>query len=167
MDVALHLQSDVVAFDLPGERNAKVTLDRTKGSIGERPRTRGSPAGQVVRQPGAFILGSAPRSPADPDGTVFQIHSAHYRQPGRPPPRRARRGRRYLRFQIAEVARQSRSKVTLAGVGYASPWPSVSWQAPSAVCRDPGSKATPIRGLGWNLAKRYVRLSPKGCCCEA
>ena len=85
-DVASYLQSYVSALDLPVQLNARVTsLAELKGSTRERPRTRSSRRDQVVVATGPFQVPFVPPVARDLDDTVFQIHSADYRNPAQLP----------------------------------------------------------------------------------
>ena len=114
-DVASYLQSYVSAFDLPVKLNSKVTaLTEREGTYLVRAADEGFTADQVVVATGPFQVPFVPPITRDLDDTVFQVHSADYRNPGQLPDgevlvvRGGNSG-----FQIAEELAATR-KVTLA-----------------------------------------------------
>ena len=85
-DVASYLESYVSAFDLPVKLNAKVTsLTRSKEEYIVATADQGSRARQVVVATGPFQVPFVPPLAGDLDDTVFQIHSADYRNPAQLP----------------------------------------------------------------------------------
>ncbi len=85
-DVASYLQSYVSAFDLPVKLNAKVTsLTEREGKYLVRTADEEFTADQVVVATGPFQVPFVPPIIRDLDGTVFQIHSADYRNPASTP----------------------------------------------------------------------------------
>ena len=85
-DVASYLQSYASAFDLPVKLNAKVTsLTERAGEYVVTTADQGSTARQVVVATGSFQVPFVPPVARDLDDTVFQIHSADYRNPAQLP----------------------------------------------------------------------------------
>jgi putative flavoprotein involved in K+ transport len=85
-DVAAYLKSYVSAFDMPMRLNARVTsVAKQDGdylvTIGHEDLT----ASQVVVATGPFQVPFVPPSAAELDQSVFQIHSADYRNPAQLP----------------------------------------------------------------------------------
>ena len=166
-DVASYLQSYVSAFDLPVKLNAKVTsLTEREGKYLVRTADEGFTADQVVVATGPFQVPFVPPITGDLDGTVFQIHSADYRNPGQLPDGEVLVvGGGNSGFQIAEELAATR-KVTLA----------VGQRVPSLPQRLLGKdlfwwlsgigfmKVSTDSRLGRKLAKRDVLIgsSPKG-----
>ncbi len=115
-DVATYLQSYVSSFDLPVRLNAKVTsLTQRDGTYVVTTTDEEFTASQVVVATGPFQVPVVPPVAGELDETVFQIHSADYRNPAQLP-----RGGRVLvvgggnsGFQIAEELAATR-KVDLA-----------------------------------------------------
>ncbi|MDP9301761.1 MAG: NAD(P)/FAD-dependent oxidoreductase [Actinomycetota bacterium] len=115
-DVATYLQSYVSSFDLPVRLNAKVTsLTQRDGTYVVTTTDEEFTASQVVVATGPFQVPVVPPVAGELDETVFQIHSADYRNPAQLP-----RGGRVLvvgggnsGFQIAEELAAPR-KVDLA-----------------------------------------------------
>ena len=114
-DVATYLQSYVSAFDLPVKLNAKViSLTAREGKYLVRTADAGFTADQVVVATGPFQVPFVPPIVGDLDSTVFQIHSADYRNPGQLPDGEVLVvGGGNSGFQIAEELAATR-KVTLA-----------------------------------------------------
>jgi putative flavoprotein involved in K+ transport len=166
-DVASYLQSYVSEFDLPVKLNAKVTsLTEREGKYLVRTADEGFTADQVVVATGPFQVPFVPSIIRDLDGTVFQIHSADYRNPGQLPDGEVLVvGGGNSGFQIAEELAATR-KVTLA----------VGQRIPSLPQRLLGKdlfwwlsgigfmKVSTDSRLGRKLAKRDVLIgsSPKG-----
>jgi putative flavoprotein involved in K+ transport len=166
-DVASYLQSYVSAFDLPVKLNAKVTsLTEREGKYLVRTADEGFTADQVVVATGPFQVPFVPPIIRDLDGTVFQIHSADYRNPGQLPAGEVLVvGGGNSGFQIAEELAAMR-KVTLA----------VGQRVPSLPQRLLGKdlfwwlsgvgfmKVSTDSRLGRKLAKRDVLIgsSPRG-----
>ena len=164
-DVASYLQSYVSAFDLPVKLNAKVTsLTEREGKYLVRTADEGFTADQVVVATGPFQVPFVP--PITRDDTVFQIHSADYRNPSQLPDGEVLVvGGGNSGFQIAEELAATR-KVTLA----------VGQRAPSFPQRLLGKdlfwwlsgvgfmKVSTDSRLGRKLAKRDVLIgsSPRG-----
>jgi len=115
-DVATYLESYVSAFDLPVRPNANVTSLTHRDGVYVVTTADGEfTASQVVVATGPFQVPFLPPVAGDLDETVFQIHSADYRNPAQLPD-----GGRVLvvgggnsGFQIAEELAPSR-KVDLA-----------------------------------------------------
>ena len=163
-DVASYLQSYVSAFDLPVKLNAKVTsLTEGEGKYLVRTADEGFTADQVVVATGPFQVPFVP--PITRNDTVFQIHSADYRNPSQLPDGEVLVvGGGNSGFQIAEELAATR-KVTLA----------VGQRAPSFPQRLLGKdlfwwlsgvgfmKVSTDSRLGRKLAKRdvLIRSSPK------
>jgi putative flavoprotein involved in K+ transport len=85
-DVATYLQSYVSAFDLPVRLNAKVTsLTQRDGEYVVATVDDELKASQVVVATGPFQVPFIPPVAGDLDETVFQIHSAEYRNPAQLP----------------------------------------------------------------------------------
>ena len=165
--VASYLQAYVSAFDLPVKLNAKVTsLTEREGKYLVKTADEGFSAEQVVVATGPFQVPFAPPIIGDLDATVFQIHSADYRNPGQLPHGDVLIvGGGNSGFQIAEELAATR-KVTLA----------VGQRVPSLPQRLLGKdlfwwlsgigfmKVSTDSRLGRKLAKRDVLIgsSPKG-----
>jgi putative flavoprotein involved in K+ transport len=164
-DVASYLQSYASAFDLPVKLNAKVTsLTEREGKYLVRTADEGFTADQVVVATGPFQVPFVP--PITRDDTVFQIHSADYRNPSQLPDGEVLVvGGGNSGFQIAGELAATR-KVTLA----------VGQRAPSLPQRLLGKdlfwwlsgvgfmKVSTDSRLGRKLAKRDVLIgsSPRG-----
>jgi putative flavoprotein involved in K+ transport len=164
-DVASYLQSYVSAFDLPVKLNAKATsLTEREGKYLVRTADEGFTADQVVVATGPFQVPFVP--PVTRDDTVFQIHSADYRNPSQLPDGEVLVvGGGNSGFQIAEELAATR-KVTLA----------VGQRVPSLPQRLLGKdlfwwlsgvgfmKVSTDSRLGRKLAKRDVLIgsSPRG-----
>jgi putative flavoprotein involved in K+ transport len=85
-DVAKYLQSYVSAFDLPVRLNARVTsLTQRDGASVVATADAEFTASQVVVATGPFQVPFVPPVAGDLDETVFQIHSADYRNPAQLP----------------------------------------------------------------------------------
>jgi putative flavoprotein involved in K+ transport len=85
-DVARYLQSYVPAFDLPVRLNAKVTsLTQRDGAYVVATADEEFTTSQVVIATGPFQVPFVPPVAGDLDETVFQIHSADYRNPAQLP----------------------------------------------------------------------------------
>ena len=114
-DVVSYLRSYVPAFDLPVKLNAKVTsLTQREGEYLVATRDEGFRAGQVVVATGPFQVPFVPPVARDLDDTVFQIHSADYRNPTQLPDGEVLVvGGGNSGFQIAEELAATR-KVSLA-----------------------------------------------------
>jgi putative flavoprotein involved in K+ transport len=114
-DVASYLQSYASAFDLPVKLNAKVTsLTERAGEYVVTTADQGSTARQVVVATGSFQVPFVPPVARDLDDTVFQIHSADYRNPTQLPDGEVLVvGGGNSGFQIAEELAATR-KVSLA-----------------------------------------------------
>jgi putative flavoprotein involved in K+ transport len=85
-DVVTYLQSYVSAFDLPVRFNAKVTsLTKRDGTYVVAAADEEFTASQVVVATGPFQVPFVPPAAGDLDETVFQIHSADYRNPAQLP----------------------------------------------------------------------------------
>jgi putative flavoprotein involved in K+ transport len=85
-DVVTYLQSYVSAFDLPVRLNAKVTsLTRRDGAYVVATADAEFTASQVVVATGPFQVPFIPPVAGEMDETVFQIHSADYRNPAQLP----------------------------------------------------------------------------------
>ena len=81
-DVASYLESYVSEFDLPVKLNAKVTsLTKAAGEFVVTTADEELTADQVVVATGPFQVPFVPPVAGDLDDTVFQIHSADYRNP--------------------------------------------------------------------------------------
>ena len=81
-DAASYLQSYVSAFDLPVKLNARATsLTKAKEEYLVTTADGEFTADQVVVATGPFQVPFVPPVAGDLDGTVFQIHSADYRDP--------------------------------------------------------------------------------------
>ncbi|MFL5791420.1 MAG: flavin-containing monooxygenase [Actinomycetota bacterium] len=114
-DVGSYLRSYASSFDLPVKVNAKVvSLKRTGETYRVRTADDAFSADQVVVATGPFQIPFVPPIVDEPDGEVFQIHSAGYRNPDQVP------GSEVLvvgggnsGFQIAEELSATR-RVTLA-----------------------------------------------------
>ena len=166
-DVASYLQSYVSAFDLPVKLDAKVTsLTEREGKYLVRTADEGFTADQVVVATGPFQVPFVPPIIRDLDDTVFQIHSADYRNPAQLPDGEVLVvGGGNSGFQIAEELAATR-KVTLA----------VGQRVPSLPQRLLGKdlfwwlsgvgfmKVSTDSRLGRKLAKRDVLIgsSPRG-----
>jgi putative flavoprotein involved in K+ transport len=166
-DVASYLRSYVSAFDLPVKLNAKVTsLTEREGKYLVRTADEGFTADQVVVATGPFQVPFVPPIIRELDSTVFQLHSADYRNPGQLPEGEVLVvGGGNSGFQIAEELAATR-KVTLA----------VGQRVPSLPQRLLGKdlfwwlsgigfmKVSTDSRLGRKLAKRDVLLgsSPRG-----
>ena len=114
-DVASYLQSYVSAFELPVKLNAKVTsLTEHGGRYVVTTADETFTAGQVVVATGPFQVPFVPPVAGDLDDTVFQIHSADYRNPTQLPDGEVLVvGGGNSGFQIAEELAATR-KVSLA-----------------------------------------------------
>ena len=166
-DVASYLQSYVSAFDLPVKLNARVTsLTEREGKYLVRTAGEGFVADQVVVATGPFQVPFGPPITRDLHGTVFQIHSADYRNAAQLPDGEVLVvGGGNSGFQIAEELAATR-KVTLA----------VGQRVPSLPQRLLGKdlfwwlsgigfmKVSTDSRLGRKLAKRDVLIgsSPRG-----
>jgi putative flavoprotein involved in K+ transport len=166
-DVASYLQSYVSAFDLPVKLNAKVvSLAEREGTYLVRTADEVFTADQVVVATGPFQVPFVPPITRELDGTVFQIHSADYRNPGQLPDGEVLVvGGGNSGFQIAEELAATK-KVTLA----------VGQRVPSLPQRLLGKdlfwwlsgvgfmKVSTDSRLGRKLAKRDVLIgsSPRG-----
>ncbi len=85
-DVAAYLQAYVSAFDLPVRLNAKVTsLNPRDGAYVVATADEELTASQVVVATGPFHVPFVPPIAGDLDRSVFQIHSADYRNPAQLP----------------------------------------------------------------------------------
>ena len=85
-DVAAYLQSYATVFDLPVRLNAKVTsLALRDGAYVVATAQEEFAASQVVVATGPFQVPFIPPVAGDLDQAVFQIHSAHYRNPAQLP----------------------------------------------------------------------------------
>src|SRR4029450_9399444 len=85
-DAASYLHSYVSAFDLPVRLNAKVTsLTQRNGAYVVATADAEFTASQVVVATGPFQVPFIPPVAGDLDETVFQIHSAGYRNPAQLP----------------------------------------------------------------------------------
>jgi len=85
-DVAAYLQAYVAAFDLPVRLTAKVTsLGRRGGAFVVATADEELEASHVVIATGPFHVPSIPPIARDLDQSVFQIHSAEYRNPAQLP----------------------------------------------------------------------------------
>ena len=85
-DVAAYLQAYVSAFDLPVRLNAKVTsLNPRDGAYVVATADEELTASQVVVATGPFHVPFVPPIAGDLDESVFQIHSADYRNPAQLP----------------------------------------------------------------------------------
>jgi putative flavoprotein involved in K+ transport len=85
-DVAAYLGSYISAFDLPVRHNAKVTtLSQRDGAYVVATADEEFTASQVVVATGPFQVPFVPPVADDLDGSVFQIHSADYRNPAQLP----------------------------------------------------------------------------------
>jgi putative flavoprotein involved in K+ transport len=85
-DVVSYLRAYVSAFDLPVRLNAKVTsLNQRKGAYVVATGDEELTAGQVVVAAGPFQVPFVPPIAGDLDESVFQIHSADYRNPAQLP----------------------------------------------------------------------------------
>jgi putative flavoprotein involved in K+ transport len=85
-DVATYLQSYRSAFDLPVRFNAKVaSLTQRDGAYVVATTDEEFTASQVVAATGPFQVPFIPPVAGDLDETVFQIHSADYRNPSQLP----------------------------------------------------------------------------------
>jgi putative flavoprotein involved in K+ transport len=85
-DVATYLQSYVSAFDLPVRLNSKVTsLTQRDGTYVVATPDEEFTASQVAVATGPFQVPFVPPLAGDLDETVFQIHSADYRNPAQLP----------------------------------------------------------------------------------
>jgi putative flavoprotein involved in K+ transport len=85
-DVATYLESYISAFDLPVRLNAKVTsLTQRDGTYVAATADAEFTASQVVIATGPFQVPFIPPVAGDLDETVFQIHSADYRNPAQLP----------------------------------------------------------------------------------
>jgi putative flavoprotein involved in K+ transport len=167
-DVVAYLQAYVSAFEIPVRLNAKVTsLTQRDGAYVVATADEEFTASQVVVATGPFQVPFVPPVAGDLDETVFQIHSADYRNPAQLP-----EGGRVLvvgggnsGFQIAEEVAATR-KVDLA----------VGKRVPSLPQRLLGKdlfwwlsgigfmKVSTDSRLGRKLAKRDVLIgsSPRG-----
>jgi putative flavoprotein involved in K+ transport len=120
-DVASYLQAYASSFDLPVRLNAKVTsLTKREGEYVVATADQEFRAGQVVVATGPFQVPFVPPLAEDLDDTVFEIHSADYRNPTQLPDGEVLVvGGGNSGFQIAEELAATR-KVTLA-VGHRVP----------------------------------------------
>ena len=85
-DVATYLQAYVSAFDLPVRLKAKVTsLTQRDGTYVAATADEEFTASQVVVAAGPFQVPFVPPIAGDLEETVFQIHSADYRNPAQLP----------------------------------------------------------------------------------
>src|SRR5205809_551881 len=85
-DVASYLQGYVSAFDLPVRLNAKVTsLRQRDGAYFVATADEELTASQVVVATGPFQVPLIPPIARDLDESVFQVHSADYRNPAQLP----------------------------------------------------------------------------------
>jgi putative flavoprotein involved in K+ transport len=85
-DVASYLQAYVSAFDLPVRLNARVvSLTQREGAYVVTTADEKLTASQVVVATGPFQVPSVPPIARDLDESVFQVHSADYRNPGQLP----------------------------------------------------------------------------------
>ncbi len=85
-DVVTYLESYVSAFDLPVRLNAKVTSLTQRDGVYVVTTADGEfTASQVVVATGPFQVPFVPPVAGDLDETVFQIHSADYRNPAQLP----------------------------------------------------------------------------------
>src|SRR6266571_8853184 len=85
-DVATYLESYVSAFDLPVRLKANVTsLTQRDGAYLVTTADGEFTAGRVVVATGPFQVPFVPPVTGDLDETVFQIHSADYRNPAQLP----------------------------------------------------------------------------------
>jgi len=85
-DVASYLQAYVSAFDLPVRLNARVTsLTRRDGAHVVATANEELTASHVVVATGPFQVPFVPPIAGGLDGSVFQIHSADYRNPAQLP----------------------------------------------------------------------------------
>lgn len=85
-DVVSYLQAYVSAFDLPVRLNAKVTsLTQRDGAYVVATADEEFTASQVVAATGPFQVPFVPPVAGDLAETVFQIHSANYRNPAQLP----------------------------------------------------------------------------------
>jgi putative flavoprotein involved in K+ transport len=114
-DVASYLQSYVSSFEIPVKLNAKVTsLSEGEGKYLVRTADEGFTADQVVVATGPFQVPFVPPITRELDDTVFQIHSADYRNPAQLPDGEVLVvGGGNSGFQIAEELAATR-KVSLA-----------------------------------------------------
>src|SRR5437867_2212767 len=114
-DVASYLRAYASGFDLPVTLNAKVTsLNQRDGTYVVATADTEFTAGQVVVATGPFQVPFVPPVAGDLDETVFQIHSAGYRNPAQLPEGRVLVvGGGNSGFQIAEELAATR-RVDLA-----------------------------------------------------
>jgi putative flavoprotein involved in K+ transport len=114
-DVVSYLQTYVSAFDLPVRLNARVTsLTQRGGGYVVATADEEFTASQVVVATGPFQVPFVPPVADDLDETVFQVHSANYRNPAQLPEGRVLVvGGGNSGFQIAEELAATR-KVDLA-----------------------------------------------------
>jgi putative flavoprotein involved in K+ transport len=85
-DVASYLQAYVSAFELPVRLNAKVTsLKQRDGAYVVSTADEEFTASQVVVATGPFQVPFVPSVAGDLDESIFQIHSADYRNPAQLP----------------------------------------------------------------------------------
>jgi putative flavoprotein involved in K+ transport len=85
-EVVTYLQSYAAAFDIPVRLNAKATsLTQRDGAYVVATADAEFTASQVVVATGPFQVAFIPPVAADLDETVFQIHSADYRNPAQLP----------------------------------------------------------------------------------
>ena len=114
-DVASYLTSYVSEFDLPVQLNANVSsLTRSEGAYVVATAGQEFKADQVVVATGPFQVPFVPAVSRDLDDSVFQVHSADYRNPTQVPDGEVLVvGGGNSGFQIAEELAATR-KVTLA-----------------------------------------------------
>jgi putative flavoprotein involved in K+ transport len=85
-DVAAYLKAYVSAFELPVRLDARVTsLSQREGGFVVETADEELTATHVVVATGPFHVPSIPPIAGDLDASVFQIHSAEYRNPGQLP----------------------------------------------------------------------------------